>query len=95
MATKYIEGTTVKVKAEFRNVDNVLIDPSTVNLKYKTPDGTVTTKTSPDVLNTGVGLYEIYVTLTDAGKWAFRWEGSGNNGSVNEAVIMVQNSQVV
>jgi hypothetical protein len=96
MATKYIEGTTIRAYAEFRNDSNVLVDPLTVTLKYKQPDNVLMTKTSPlEVLKVSTGIYEIYLILSQAGKYAFRWEGSGNNGSVSETVITVQASQVL
>ena len=90
---RYIVGAIVKIKSEFVDSSGLAIDPTTVVMKYKAPDNTVTTMSSPT--RTDTGLYEQLVTLSQAGKYVFRWEGSGNSGAVNESVIMVQASQVI
>lgn len=97
MATKYLQGTTIKAKSEFRNVGGSLVDPSAVALKYKSPDGSITTKTFAlgDITKDSAGVYEIYVTLSQVGNYVFRWEGSGNDGSVSETTITVSPSQVI
>jgi len=97
MATTYIAGTTIKAKAEFRNSSNVLIDPTSVTLKYKKPDDSIVTKTTGalEITKTSVGIYEIYLTLDLAGKYSFRWEGAGIDGSVSETQLTVTASKVI
>lgn len=96
MAT-YLEGTTIKAKAKFKNSLGALVDPTNVFLKYKRPDSVVVTLAYDlvEITKTAVGNYEVYVTLDQPGKYVFRWEGSGNNGSVSESEVTVTASQVI
>lgn len=97
MATKYIQGTTIKAKSEFRSFAGELIDPTTVVLKYKTPDGALITKTYSlaEISKTSTGLYYAFITLDQAGQYNFRWEGTGPDGSVTESSLTVSPSKVI
>jgi hypothetical protein len=97
MSTKYIQGVTVNVTAEFRTFNGVLVDPTDVILKYKTPTDIVITRkySLNEITKVSQGVYETYVLLDLAGKYIFRWEGSGNSGSIDETIINVTASKVI
>jgi hypothetical protein len=98
MAVKYIEGTTIKTSAVFKDVNDALVDPADVKILTKDPDAIVTTLvygTDVELVKDSTGNYHAFVTLDKAGKWIFRWESSGQTGSVDELAITVTASQVI
>lgn len=97
MSTKYVQGATITIKAEFRDSGAMLVDPSEVYLKYKLPDSSVVTKSYSltEVTKISSGIYSCIVVLDQSGNWSFRWEGTGVNGSVSETTINVTASKVI
>jgi hypothetical protein len=93
----YIQGATVKASCIFKDTTGNLVDPTEVHLKYKTPSNVVVTKSSSvfEIEKKSIGSYECFVLLDEVGKYAFRWEGTGSNGSISENVITVIASKVL
>ncbi|KKL22915.1 hypothetical protein LCGC14_2430680, partial [marine sediment metagenome] len=44
MAGSYDEGDLIRLSAAFTDLNDAAVDPTTVTVKHKTPDGTITTK---------------------------------------------------
>ena len=97
MAVVYLEGSMIKASSTFKDAAGVIVDPPEVVLKYKKPDESVVTKaySLSEITKVSAGNYETYVLLADPGKYTFRWEGTGNSGSVSETTINVTASKVV
>lgn len=72
-------GESRLITATFKDTSGTLVDPSTVDLTVRDPDGTETT---PAVANPSVGVYTATVTFDEAGIWRWRWEGATEEGTV-------------
>jgi hypothetical protein len=90
----YDKGDLVRVKATF-TVNAVLTDPTTITLKVKDPEGTVTTYTYAGgaVSKTSTGLYYKDVSVTNDGMWYYRFEGTGTVQSAGESSFRVRKSE--
>lgn len=81
-------GNTITMTTKFYDSANTEVIPDSVTLKYKKPDGTVTTQ---GVLRVS-DKYSSSVLLNVAGIWYFRWESSGNYASAEEFSVNVRPS---
>lgn len=70
----YTVGEVATLTGRFLNASGALADPSAVVLTVTAPDGSVTT---PSPTHASTGVYTHNLTLTQAGIWVYRWEGSG------------------
>jgi len=67
-------GNTVKIKVFFTDDEGSPVTPSSITLKVRTPDGTVTSYSSGDLVGFGMGIwYMPYVPLVQ-GHYDVRWE---------------------
>ena len=79
-------GAVYEVRVPFTNEDSVAVDPTTVIMRYRKPDGSRTTLTygvDAEVIKESVGVYTVDLSIDQAGVWTYRWEGSG--GAVTAA----------
>lgn len=61
-------------------VDGVATDPTTITARVQDPDGTVTVYvylTNSELTKDSTGIFELAITLTKAGQWWIRFEGTG------------------
>lgn len=86
-------GDLVRVSAEF-TVSGTATDPSTVTLKVKDPSGTTATYTyaGSTVTKAGTGSYYKDVSASTAGRWLYRWEGTGTAQAAEESAFDVEPS---
>lgn len=96
----YDVGDRTEISASFTdpNSGDEPIDPTTVKVHYKKPDGTVTTKvhgTDVEVVKEDTGDYKIEITLDAAGVWRYRWEGEGAAIAAEEGQLLVRAQEVV
>lgn len=82
-------GTTKRFAADFESAD-VDTDPTTVTVRVMDPDGTVTTPAAQD--DTGAGQFHVDVSLTKAGPWVVRFEGTGTVPAAVEHTEIVDRS---
>ncbi|MGH3266815.1 MAG: hypothetical protein ACRDNS_33095 [Trebonia sp.] len=75
----------------FRDISGALIDPSTVELIYQTPDLATHTLVYPTgVTKDAVGLYGAGVDSTGMpGIWTFAWKSTGTGQAYANAQIFV------
>lgn len=93
---EYLLGQTVRVKtATPFSVDGVATDPTTITLRIEDPAGaeSVYTYGAAQVQRAGVGDYYKEITVTLAGLWAQRWEGTGAVAAVDESYFFVLPSE--
>lgn len=70
-------GELVRLTRTFVNLAGTATDPSTVKVRLRSPDGTVT---EGDATNdtTAVGVFYFDVTPTVPGRWRYRWVSTGD-----------------
>lgn len=91
-------GDLVRVTAAFTDIAGVAADPTTVTLEVKNPAGAravYTSATSPAVVNSAVGSYYCDVPVALAGRWSYRWVGSGAVIAAAEGEFEVSLSRVL
>jgi hypothetical protein len=85
---KYEWGTVIRITGEFRDISNVLVDPTVVIFETKDPTGLFATNYT--VVKDNTGLYHADITTAKpSGRWAYRWEGRGNLGVSYEGEFSV------
>ncbi len=88
-------GDAVRCRAEFRDLAGTLIDPTTVSVSVKAPDGQITTKvynTDPEVVRESAGKFYIDVDATASGVWHYRFFSTGTGKAAAERQFNVRRS---
>lgn len=89
----FSEGQTVVLEVEFKDVDGALLDPDTVTLTYRNPNGSLGTPTPTRI---SIGLYRATVSANIVGIWRWRWSGvTGSANLVDEGSFCVEDSLVL
>lgn len=83
-------GDRRRLRATFRASDGITTD-TTVALKILAPDGTSST---PTPVSDGDGVYRHDLTFTMAGRWVYRWTGTGAVVTAGEGAIDVRRRAV-
>lgn len=75
----YELDTLIQLQTTFTLEDGITpVDPTTVNVYVRTPDGIVTPYPYPGmVMKLGVGIYAIDLTTSMSGPWIYKWQGTG------------------
>lgn len=98
MSSLYDIDDVAELGATFRDAStNALVDPTTLTMTVKRPDGTVTIYTygtSAEVSRTSLGLYRALIPLTAAGDWGYRWKSTGSGAGAQEGSLTVRPSVV-
>lgn len=77
MSGLYDPGTEIRLSVRFER-DGAETDPTSVSLKVRAPDGTVTTYSYPaQVQRSATGRYYLDVTPSAAGTWHYKWTATG------------------
>lgn len=93
----YDIGDLVRVSVVFKNVADAATDPTNVSLKYRKPDGTVTTLvylTDVALVKDSTGNYHADISATAAGVWTYKFLGTGAVQAVEEGRFFVQASVI-
>lgn len=97
--TFYDVGDTVRLTSDFALTNGSAADPSEVTLRVRTPGGETTLYeiTSPysELVRDAVGSYHCDLAITEAGTWAYRWQGTGTVATVEEGQLYVRRSKVI
>lgn len=89
-------GTLVRATGTFK-VDGVVTDPTTVTAIISEPDGTETTYvygTDAELVKDSTGVYHVDISAMTAGRWVYRFEGTGAAQAAGERVFLVEESGV-
>jgi hypothetical protein len=77
-------GTRITTSVVFTGTDGVVADPGVVTCKVRDPSGNVDTYVGAPIVNDGVGLYHLDITIDEAGVWTVEWIGSTTGPNVVE-----------
>ena len=97
---EYLYGETVRITNTFTDVDDVLYDPDTIELKIYDPTGaikTTVTYAAGEIIKSAVGIYYYDYTIpsdaTTQGYWQNVWQViSGAFGDVSESQFYARSS---
>lgn len=72
-------GTELRFRATFRDIDDDLSDPTTIQLTVEDPAGNATDYTygGAQVQKESLGVFYYDLTVTLAGRWLYRWLSTG------------------
>lgn len=85
--SEYNVGALVRVTGTFRNLANVLADPTTVTGYVQSPSGAETT---PSVTKDSTGVYHMEISATLPGRWYYRLAGVGDLQAAAEGWFSVK-----
>lgn len=94
----YKVGASVRCSAVFTNDLGAAVDPSTVTFRLRTPAGTVTSYaygTDAQLVKDATGNYHVDLSASQAGRWTYRFEGTGAAPSADEAQFAVESSRIL
>lgn len=89
MSNVFAVGQRVRVSVAFADSAGTATDPTAVVLKYMNPRAEITTKTYAlaEVTKDSTGNYHYDIDLDIAGKWWYRFNGTGALVAANEAAF--------
>lgn len=88
--TTYDVGDQVRLTGTFTNSNGAAANTTAVCTVRK-PDGTTST---PSVTDGATGVYTADVTLDQAGRWRYRWSGTGDVIAAGEDSFDVRRRRV-
>lgn len=85
-------GDEVRFSMEFKDANGAFADPTTVTLRTRQPDGTEVSVVSPTppVIKDSTGKYHADLTMTQSGRFHWRWVGVSIVNVVEEGFINVK-----
>jgi hypothetical protein len=89
----YCLGSYIKLQATLKS-SGVLTDSTTVRLLYKNPTGTVTVKTTTDLVNVSTGVYQYYLAGNSVGTWRYGFDSTGAIIAAYESAFRVYAREV-
>jgi len=94
MANTYDIGDGIRISGAF-TVSDVATDPSTITLRIKDASNNTAryTYALSGVTKNNTGNYYKDITLSTAGRWFYRWEGTGNVIAADEVWFNVRLSE--
>lgn len=94
--TSYEIGDKVRLTGTFTTVNGDPVDPDTVVLEVRYPDGSVDAYTGGDLAHPSTGVFTYDVLIQESGPWVYNFTGSGNlNVSTGDRYFSVDQSAVV
>lgn len=90
----YDKGDAVRLKASF-TVASVFINPTTITLRVKDSDGTISVYTygAGQITMLSTGTFYKDVTVSNDGIWYYRYEGTGAVTAAGEGSFEVRRSE--
>lgn len=91
--TDYLIGQAARIEAVITGIDGVAVDPQTVRLLTRAPDGTQTEIPADQIVKDATGAYHHDLTLNKAGRWYYRWQSGTPATSAAEGQLTVKPSR--
>lgn len=86
----YDIADVVRMLVTFQTAAGAYVDPSTLQLRIKLPDGTTLDRAYPaQVTKTAVGQYYCDYQAAQSGVHYYRWDGTGTAQGASEGVFSV------
>jgi hypothetical protein len=72
----YFVGSQKQLKVMFTNIADAPVDPATIDLTIREPDGVLVAKVIGDLDNPTTGTFTYDYTITKAGRHVVSWVGT-------------------
>lgn len=94
MASLYDIGDQVVISGTFDNGVPAPVDPGTITLRIMAPSGPLAPLVYgvDPIVKDSTGRYHYLLSVTEAGLFTYRWEGTGANPGVYESSFVVRES---
>ena len=95
MAGNYDVGDSIRCSVEFKDTDDVLIDPTSISFKLKLPSGSIVTYvygTDAQLVKDSTGKYHVDVDISSAGIYYYRFIGTGAVKAAGESKFSIKTS---
>jgi hypothetical protein len=92
----YEVGALVRATATFQ-VGSTATDPSTITAIVRPPSGSSATYvygTDAELVKDSTGVYHVDIDVNAAGRWVYRFAGSGAAQAAGEEIFIVEDSEV-
>lgn len=87
----YLRGKTVLLSADVKNETGQLLDPTTLTLTIKRPDGTTASYAWPGaIFRAGLGQFQVAFLTALAGRHYCRWVSTGPDSADEREFIVAQ-----
>lgn len=93
----YDIGDLVKISATFTDENGTATDPTTLEAAFKSPSGTISTftyGTDPEVVRDSAGVYHLDISITESGRYDYRWSSTGTGQAAEEGYFEVRQQRV-
>jgi hypothetical protein len=71
-------------------------DPTTITVLHRNPSGTLTTwvyGTDAEVVKNATGQYHADIDIDEAGRWWYRWVGTGTAQAAEESSFLIDTTE--
>lgn len=85
------KGDVVRLTVAFANTEGTMFDPTTLDLKVRSPGLDILT---PTPISAGTGQYYADVTLYQSGMWTYKWQSIGLGAGTEEGVIFARPTSI-
>lgn len=72
----YFVGSQKQLKVNFTDINDAPVNPTTIDLTIREPDGTLVAKVVGDLGNPTTGEFTYNYTITKAGRHVVSWAGT-------------------
>jgi len=96
MSNTYDIGDLVRVSVTFTDADDAPADPTAVTFQFTDPSDETTTYTygvDDELVKDDTGDYHVDVSLAEAGRYYYRWAGTGTVKAAEEDWFGVRESR--
>lgn len=96
MANLYDVGDEVRCTGTFTDADGTAQDPTGVTFKFTDPSGNTTTYTygtDAQLVKSATGVYYVDVNVDEAGRWWYRFAGTGTGQAADELYFIAEESR--
>jgi len=91
----WLVGDKPRVRATCADVDGMLVDPASLTVLVRDPEGFETSYTygvDAEITRASLGVFDVFVDLTKPGDWFVRWKGAGSLQGAEEVRIRARSS---
>lgn len=94
----YDIGDKIRITGTWTDTLDAAVDPSTIVFSFKTPGAVVDSYTfgiDPEVVRVDTGVYYVDLAVDEAGKWSYRFAGTGSGAAAAENTLSVRQSEIL